>query len=440
MAKILLVGNGAREHCIAETLKRNKETELYSYIKSKNPGIMSLSKNFEIGNYNDLEKIKDYANKVKPDFAFIGNEEPLSNGVVDLLNEIGIDAVGPIKNLAKLETSKSFTRNLLRKYKIEGNPKFGIFNKNNIDDAKKFIDDLEQCVIKPDGLTGGKGVKVQGDHFQTKKEALEYCSEVLQTHPLIVVEEKLEGGEFSLQCLTDGKTVVATPPVQDHKRAFDGDKGPNTGGMGSYSCENHLLPFLTKRDIEDGLKITQKVAEAIYKETGEFYKGIMYGGFIVTKNGVKLLEYNARFGDPETMNVLPLMETDFVGVCNAIINQKLHQIKIRFQNEATVCKYLVPRGYPDNPAKSGKIEIGKIPKDARIYYASVEQREDGLYTTSSRAAACVGIAENLEKAEKIAEEATKSVKGKLFHRGDIGTKKLIEKRVRHMKEVLSPNK
>jgi len=166
----------------------------------------------------------------------------------------------------------------------------------------------------------------------------------------------------------------------------------------------------------------------------------MYGGFIVTKNGVKLLEYNARFGDPETMNVLPLMETDFVGVCNAIINQKLHQIKIRFQNEATVCKYLVPRGYPDNPAKSGKIEIGKIPKDARIYYASVEQREDGLYTTSSRAAACVGIAENLEKAEKIAEEATKSVKGKLFHRGDIGTKKLIEKRVRHMKEVLSPNK
>src|SRR3989338_3485819 len=246
MAKILLVGNGAREHCIAETLKRNKETEIYSYIKSKNPRIMSLSKNFEIGNYNDLEKIKDYANKVKPDFAFIGNEEPLSNGVVDLLNEIGIDAVGPIKNLAMLETSKSFTRNLLRKYKIEGNPKFGIFNKKNIVDVKKFIDDLGQCVIKPDGLTGGKGVKVQGDHFKTKKEALEYCNEVLQTHQSVVVEEKLEGEEFSLQCLTDGKTVIATPPVQDHKRAFVGDKGPNTGGMGSYSCENHLLPFLTK--------------------------------------------------------------------------------------------------------------------------------------------------------------------------------------------------
>ena len=434
--KILLSGSGAREHCIAETLKRNKKAELYSYVKSKNPGIIGLSKSFELGSYNDLEKIRDYANKIKPDFAFIGPEEPLNNGVVDLLKEINIESVGPTKSLARLETSKSFARNLLRKYKIEGNPKFEIFNKNNINDAKVFIDSLNQCVIKPDGLTGGKGVKVQSDHFQTKKEALDYCKEVLQTHPSVIVEEKLEGEEFSLQCLTDGKTVVATPPAQDHKRAFNGDKGPNTGGMGSYSCENHLLPFLTKNDVEEALKITQKAAEAIYKETGEFYKGVMYGGFIVTKNGIKLLEYNARFGDPEAMNVLPLMETDFVEVCNAVINQNLDKIKIRFQSKATVCKYIVPKGYPDNPAKNEKIEIGAIPKDARLYYASVEQKEGGLYTTSSRGIACLGIADNLEKAEKIAEEATKSVKGKLFHRDDIGTKKLIEKRVSHMKDVL----
>jgi len=265
---------------------------------------------------------------------------------------------------------------------------------------------------------------------------LDYCKEVLQTHPSVIVEEKLEGEEFSLQCLTDGKTVVATPPAQDHKRAFADDKGPNTGGMGSYSCENHLLPFLAKNDVEEGLKITQKAAEAIYKETGEFYKGVMYGGFIVTKKGIRLLEYNARFGDPETMNVLPLMETDFVEICNAIINQSLHKLKIKFQSKATVCKYIVPKGYPDNPAKNEKIEIWAIPKDARLYYASVEQKEEGLYTTSSRAVACLGIADNLDAAEKIAEEATKSVKGKLFHRDDIGTKKLIEKRVSHMKDVL----
>ena len=135
--KILLIGSGAREHCIAETLKRNKKAELYSYVKSKNPGIIGLSKSFELGSYNDLEKIRDYANKIKPDFAFIGPEEPLNNGVVDLLKEINIESVGPTKSLARLETSKSFARNLLRKYKIEGNPKFEIFNKNNIFGGKK---------------------------------------------------------------------------------------------------------------------------------------------------------------------------------------------------------------------------------------------------------------------------------------------------------------
>ena len=447
--KILLIGNGAREHAIAETLKKDKETALYSYLKSKNPGIAALSESFEIGNYNDLAKIKNFAQKIKPDFSFIGPEEPLGNGVADLLNEMNFPAVDPTKNLARLETSKSFARNLLKKHKIQGNPKFEIFNESNINSAKNFMDDMEQCVVKPDGLTGGKGVKVQGDHFKTKKEALDYCNEILQTHPAVIIEEKLEGEEFSLQCLTDGKTVIATPPVQDHKRAFAGDKGPNTGGMGSYSCEDRLLPFLTKKDVEDGLKMTQKVAEAIHKETGEFYKGVMYAGLIITKDGVKLLEYNARFGDPEAMNVLPLMETDFVEVCNAIINQELHKIKIKFQNKATVCKYLVPMGYPDNPCKNEKIVVGKIPNNAKLYYASVEQKETnasersetrsqvtGLYTTSSRAIACLGIAENIEKAEKIAEEATKSIKGKLFHREDIGTKKLVEKRIRHMKEIL----
>ena len=435
MTKILLIGSSAREHCIAETLKKNKDILLYSYIKSKNPGIISLSEVFEVGGYNELEKIKNFVRRTKPNFAFIGPEEPLSNGVVDLLKELKIDSIGPTKSLARLETSKSFTRTLLKKYKIEGNPKFEVFNENNIDDAKEFIDGLGQCVIKPDGLTGGKGVKVQREHFKTKKEALEYCNEVLQTHSAVIVEEKLEGEEFSLQCLTDGKTVAAMPPVQDHKRAFVDDSGPNTGGMGSYSCEDHLLPFLTKNDVEDGLKITQKVADAIHKETGEVYRGVMYAGLIVTKEGVKLLEYNARFGDPEAMNVLPLMETNFVEVCNAIINQELHKIKIKFQSKATVCKYIVPEGYPDNPIKNEEIKIDKIPQSAKLYYASVEQREDRFYTTASRAIACLGISNNLEKAEVIAEQATKSIKGKLFHREDIGTKKLIQRRIDNMKII-----
>jgi len=175
---------------------------------------------------------------------------------------------------------------------------------------------------------------VQGDHFQTKDEAIERCREILEKHPSLIIEEKFEGEEFSLQCLCDGMTVVATPPVQDHKRRFVGDRGPNTGGMGSYSLEDHSLPFLKDKDVAEGLAITQKVAEAIHQETGEYYKGVMYGGFIVTRDGVRLLEYNARFGDPEAMNILPLLKTDFVDICKAIINGTLKDLDVEFEKKS----------------------------------------------------------------------------------------------------------
>ena len=434
--KVLLLGHGAREHAIAEAFRRNKSVELFSYMKSNNPGIHALSKTIEIGSYSDLEKIKKFAKDNNADFAFIGPEDPLDKGVVDALEHEGINAVGPTKLMARLETSKSFTRELLQKYNIDGNPNFKVFSKNNSDEIKQFMNELEEVVVKPDGLTGGKGVKVQGDHFNTKNEALDYCREVLEFHPAVIIEEKLDGEEFSLQCLTDGKTVIATPPVQDHKRASEGDKGNNTGGMGSYSCENHLLPFLKKEHVDKALEITKKVAKAITEETELYYKGVMYGGFILTKKGVKLVEYNARFGDPEAMNVLPLLKTDLAGICHAIITQELSRIKVEFEKKATVCKYVVPNGYPDNPLKNEKIEIAKNNGNARIYYASVEQRPDGLYMTGSRAIGFLGIGDNLEEAEKIAEEGANSVKGKVFHRKDIGTKALIEKKVAHVKSFL----
>lgn len=436
LMNILLIGNGAREHAIAETFKKNKNAEICSYMKSKNPGISSLSSKIEIGAYSDLDKIKKFAQANNADFAFIGPEDPLNEGVVDALQGIGIDAIGPTKLMARLETSKSFTRELLKKHKIDGNPKFMVFNKINFDEIKDFIDGLDNAVVKPDGLTSGKGVKVQGDHFNTKKEAVEYCKEVLETHPAVIVEEKLDGEEFSLQCLTDGKTVIATPPVQDHKRAYDDDKGPNTGGMGSYSCENHLLPFLKKGHVETALEITKKVAKAINEETGLYYKGVMYGGFILTKNGVKLIEYNARFGDPEAMNVLPLLKTDLAGICHAIITQELNRIKIEFEKKATVCKYAVPQGYPENPIKNERVEIINAQKRAKIYYASVEQRGNELFMTGSRAIAFLGVGDDLEEAEKNAEEAVSCAKGNVFHRKDIGTRKLIEKRVEHIKSIL----
>ena len=434
--KILLIGHGAREHAIAEAFRRNKTVELYSYMKSKNPGIAPLSKKIELGSYSNLENIKKFALSNNIDFAFIGPEDPLSFGVVDALGEEGVDAIGPTKMMARLETSKSFTRELLEKYKIEGNPAFKVFTNESFDGIKSFMDELDEVVVKPDGLTAGKGVKVQGDHFNAKNEALDYCREVLKTHPAVIVEEKLDGEEFSLQCLTDGKTVVAVPPVQDHKRAYEDDKGNNTGGMGSYSCENHLLPFLKKEHVDKALEITKQVAKAINEETELFYKGVMYGGFILTRKGVKLVEYNARFGDPEAMNVLSLLKTDLAGICHAILTQELSRVKVEFEKKATVCKYVVPNGYPDSPIKNEKIEIIKNNGKARTYYASVGQRNDGLYMLGSRAIAFLGVGDNLEEAEKIAEEGASSVKGKVFHRRDIGTKALIQKRVERIKRIL----
>jgi phosphoribosylamine--glycine ligase len=355
---------------------------------------------------------------------------------VDALAAAGIPAVGPTRSLARLETSKSFTRNLLEKYGIPGNPRFRNFHSS--DGIEAFFDELDGIVLKPDGLTGGKGVLVQGDHFRTRAEALDLCRDILKSHPGVTVEEKLEGEEFSLQCLCDGRTVVATPPVQDHKRRFVDDRGPNTGGMGSYSAADHLLPFLDAAAVAEGLAITRKVAEAIRRETGVPYKGIMYGGFMSTRSGVKLIEYNARFGDPEAMNILPILRTDFIDICRAIIDGQLDRLDIVFEKKATVCKYVVPKGYglpqdhPEAASTSSRIEIGEV-REARLYYSSIDQRPDGLYMTSSRAIGVVGIADSLAEAERIAERAVSSIRGSVDHRPDIGTEPLLRKRVQHMK-------
>ena len=439
MTNVLLIGNGAREHAIAEALMRSdRHPHLYAFMKTNNPGIASLSAAVRSGRYDDPGAVIAFAREASVAFAVIGPEDPLSHGIVDALTAAGIPAIGPTRGLARLETSKSFTRNLLDKYGIPGNPLFQNFTSPAGIEA--FFDKLPGIVLKPDGLTGGKGVLVQGDHFETRGEALAHCREILKSHPSVTVEEKLEGEEFSLQCLCDGQTVVATPPVQDHKRRFADDRGPNTGGMGSYSCPDHLLPFLDASAVAEGLEITRRVADAIRRETGIPYKGVMYGGFIVTARGVKLIEYNARFGDPEAMNILPLLRTDFVDICRAIIDTTLEDIEILFEKKATVCKYVVPKGYglpqdhPDAASISSRIEIGDV-RGARLYYSSIDQRQDGLYMTSSRAIGVVGIADDLAAAERIAEGAVSAIRGPVDHRSDIGTEPLIRKRVDHMKQL-----
>ena len=435
MKRILLIGNGAREHAIAEAVvKSPQDIGLYSIMSAKNPGILKLSDQIKITDLDNLPAIEEFVRLIEPHMAVIGPEAPLMSGIVDLLEKMGVPSVGPKKALARLETSKGYLRELMKKNDIPGLPQFRVFkNKEGLAD---FLKSLDGFVVKPDGLTGGKGVKVQGEHLHSVQDAVDYCEEIFSQDENAIVEEKLIGEEFSLQCFTDGYCVIPCPVVQDHKRAYVGDKGPNTGGMGSYSCKNHMLPFINEEHIAEAVRITKLVAKALRDDNGEPYKGIMYGGFITTKEGVKLIEYNARFGDPEAMNVLPLLGTDFVDICDAIINSELDRVDVEFDKKATVCKYAVPEGYPTDPVKNKKIDLSLVPKDVKIYYASVDKKEDVLYMSSSRAIAIVGIANTLEEAEFIAERAVKKIKGPLFHREDIGTAELIKKRIEHMEELM----
>jgi phosphoribosylamine---glycine ligase len=441
MKKILLVGNGAREHVIAETLKKSpQEISIIAYGKARNPGIAKLADRYELGPIDTFEDLKKLAQEENVDFAIIGPDNPIADGAVDALLEIGIHSMAPLQTVARLESSKSFTRDLLAKYDIPGNPKFRVFtDKNDLEGIEKYMNgELEgKFVVKADGLMGGKGVKVSGEHLADAKDGADFAAKCIEKFGRVVIEEKFVGQEFSLMCFCDGKNIACMPAVQDHKRAYNNDEGPNTGGMGSYSDANHSLPFLRNSDIEEAIEITKQTAAALFEETGTLFKGIMYGGYIATKNGTKLIEYNARFGDPEAMNVLPILKTDFVEICEAIIGGTLNQIAIEFEKKATVCKYIVPDGYPGNPKKGEKIEIGHYPEDVNMYFSSVSLEEDGIYMSGSRAIAFVGIADTISEAEKVAASALKSVSGPVFYRDDIGTDALVQKRIDGMKKLRS---
>jgi phosphoribosylamine--glycine ligase len=441
MLKILAMCKSGRLHAILDGLARSRHSvQLYAMSEVDNPGVRSLADDVKIGKTDDPAQVIEYAKKIKPDFVVIGPEEPLAVGIVDALEEIGIPCVGPHKAVARIEWSKAFARRLLSGVRASANPKFQVFN--SLDGIGDYLTELEQFVIKPDGLTGGKGVKVFGEHLDTMQDSISYCEEVFAAgHTDIVIEERLEGEEFTLQSFCDGEHVVHTFPIQDHKRLLDGDKGPNTGGMGSYSCEDHRLPFLTSADVRAAEEINELICSAIRVETGIGYKGILYGGFIATREGVKVVEFNSRFGDPEVMNILPLLQSDFVELCQAIINGTLTNDHVRFAKRATVCKYLVPLGYPASKHLGGTIDAQSImapDESLRVFYASVNCQKSGLLElTGSRALAFVGIGRNLEEAARIAETAASRVTGPLQHRTDIGTRELVRARVEHMQQIRS---
>jgi len=305
---------------------------------------------------------------------------------------------------------------------------------NGVEDFISFLSG--NYVVKYDGLMGGKGVKVSGEHLLSVQEGIEYCNELIRKGGSFVIEEKLVGEEFSLMSFCDGKNIAHMPAVQDHKRAYVGDSGPNTGGMGCYTDYNHSLPFVKDNELSEAREINERVADALRDEFDEGYKGILYGGFMITNEGVKLIEYNARFGDPEAINLLTLLDTDLASICMNIVEGSLGDVN--FKNEASVCKYIVPKGYGSNPAKDATLVVNESYKEhGDLYYAAVNLEDSGIIgTTSSRAAAVVSKGKDIAEAERKCEDGLSYISGNnLYVRNDIAKSHLIDKRIKNMESI-----
>ena len=444
---VLIVGSGAREHAIAEALARSPQSpDLLCYSGAHNPGIQRLCRRYATGSIIDGASIAAFGKEQAATLAIIGPEAPLATGVADALWATDIPTVGPLQNLARIESSKGFTRALLEKHGIPGNPFFQRFRLSLGQPVEEVLQEVEavlnrlgsQHVIKDDGLAGGKGVKVFGDHLHSQEDSLAFCRELLNAgHPL-VIEEKLEGEEFSLLSFTDGTTLRHMPPVQDHKRAFDGDRGPNTGGMGSYTAADGLLPFLSRADVLEAQSINQRTVAALRDECGEPYRGVLYGGFMATRDGVRLIEYNARFGDPESLNLLTLLQTDFLSICKAMTDGTLAELHTAFAPEASVCKYIVPEGYPDAPRKGDYVSLPSyVLPGVSFFLSAVDVHAGELIATGSRTVAVVARGQTISDAEELCERFASIIPGPFFHRRDIGTAEALARRVHHMRSLRS---
>ena len=423
--RVLLVGGGGREHAVAVALSQTPGLDLFAAMANESPGIAGLSKAWIRCPETDIHRIAHWAAEQRVEWAFIGPDDPIALGICDELEKLGIASVGPKKAPARLESSKLFARQLMEKHDLPGRVEFLHFQ--DADRLAAFLGAAAgDYALKPDGLTGGKGVKVMGVHLESKDEAVAYGREMIETGTGggggVIVEERLAGEEFTLQCFVDGETVSPMPAVRDFKRAFEGDRGPNTGGMGSYSQADGLLPFLSQAGYDTALDIVRKVVQAV-KEEGAEYKGILYGQFMLTPAGVKLVEFNARLGDPEAINVIPLLQTGLADICAAIMSGSLDKLSIGFDAKAAVCKYVVPPDYGMEP-KVGvpiRVDSDKIASlGAQVFYARVNRDGNRLLTTMSRSVAILGLGESITQAEYMVEQALQHVHGDFYVRRDIG--------------------
>ncbi len=425
---ILIVGGGGREHAITRELAASQQDpELYACAGNRNPGIDHLVTELTQLDTTDPAAVQEYATSIDATMAVIGPEAPLGAGVSDALSEAGIFTFGPSQAAARIETDKAYQRQFMAEHDIPGTPEFAVFD--DPAGAAAYIDEYTgDLAVKPTGLTGGKGVRVTGEQV-SKAEAKNYVRN--SGYDRFVLEERLHGEEFTVQAIVANGEVRPFPAIQDHKRAYEGDEGPNTGGMGAYSATERTLPFMTAGDYKQAVEILQATVEAL-----PAYTGILYGQFMLTADGPKVVEFNARFGDPEAINGLAVLDTDLLTVLQAA-RDGTSLPSLSFRDVATVCKYAVPAGYPTDPNAGARVTMTpETAAPATLVYASVDTREDSIYTTTSRSYAVLGTGPSITAAETVVSNAfERAGTDGLRVRADIGTEPVVQTRIDHMKTL-----
>lgn len=427
MKKCLLLANGGREAVLAEQI--SKDFSLYSIMAYENPSIAEYVRKsngkFIVGDPFNKELVGKFIKEEEIEACVVSQDNLLQEGLIDYVKSLGLKTFGPTSKGAKLEWSKSYALDIVNKLA----PEMIIKNKSissleELDEVmENYFDD--SFVVKPEGLTGGKGVKVGGIHFKGKQEGYNYAKSCIEADGRVIIQDKVEGREFTVMALTDGKNIVITPTTFDYPYRFEEDKGPGTGGMGCLSFENGLLPFLEQKDIDKCSKLIKDTIQYVNKDGIEF-SGVIYGGFFKCKQGIKFIEFNARFGDPEAINVLNSLETPFSEVMENIWNQTLSTSNCKFKRKCTFTVYVVSPDYAIRKGDPCEFKLNTkriIDKGAKIYFASSKNIEGDNYTSVgvSRLFAVFAEARTLNEARDIVYNAMDgNVDSKLHYRKDIG--------------------
>ncbi len=415
--KVLVVGGGGREHAICHALSKSAKVDKI-WCAPGNGGIASIAECVDI-TATDIEKMVAFAKENKPDLVMVAPDDPLALGMVDALEAAGIRAFGPHKNAAIIEGSKSFAKDLMQKYNIP-TANYAVF-----EESSKAIEYIKEqgapIVVKADGLALGKGVTVA----MTEEDAINAVKDAMDGGAFgsagarVVIEEFLTGPEVSVLAFTDGKTIKTMPSAQDHKRAYDHDKGPNTGGMGAFSPSRMYTDEIAKTCMDT---IFRPTIDAMAKE-GRTFKGVIYFGLMLTPKGPKVIEYNARFGDPETQAVLSRLETDIFDIFNAVIDGTLENIDIKWSDNAACCVCMASGGYPAKYEK-GKVITGlDSVTDSMVYHAGTKLSDGVMVTNGGRVLGVTANAKTLDEAIKKAYADVKKIHFDGVHfRTDIGVK------------------